>query len=397
MEPQRTNLVARIVLALLLIPAVAPPTHGQSLLTAKETAAADRLFALAAPSNSLGCRIDKQKPRPDFTFHFVAGYIVECPFWNFGGRDSRVRVFVRITPQGRTPVLLGTFATLKGLPKGLSLLSPANFKGEFDLSGSFLIGEGRYHVEVLVADRRNRICRRAWNITVSHRKQSKIPVVSAPRTVSPVTLPLWQGPQANGGLRVTVLLDASPIGNPRASRLHARDRVEYLQLLSSLLGQTPCRSVRLVAFNLNQQRVVFRSESFNSSGFAKLNRALRGLELSTVSVRNLQRRQGKLQLLTDLLHRELTDRSPPDAVIFLGRTAYWVKRAPEKLRRLARNERTRFFCFQYPGWGFSDATGTLTKSLGGTVFRIYDPHSMGEAIQKMLAHLPPSAANRALR
>ncbi|MGD0697587.1 MAG: hypothetical protein ABSB82_22420 [Terriglobia bacterium] len=250
----------------------------------------------------------------------------------------------------------------------------------------------------------HRTSRRQWKIEVTHRQQAKVPVVLPAHTVSPPKFPHWDGPQAGGeGLRLTVLLDAAPLNirpvrsrlgratppNGGALKLRAWDQAFLLRFLSSLLQKTPCQSVRLVAFNLDQQREILRADPFVPSGFASLQEAFRDLELGTVSVQVLEQRQGWAQMLADLTNQELIAPEPSDAVIFLGPSTRRGQKIPKEMLKPRETRQPRFFYFEYASTEFPDAIGYLTKARDGTVFKIHSPHELGQAIEKMLAQLKP--------
>ncbi len=300
--------------------------------------------------------------------------------------------------------MLGSFPIFRGSPAKLFLIDPSTVKAEFDVSGAFFVGEGRYHVDVLVVDSQHRTSRRQWKIEVTHRQQAKVPVVLPAHTVSPLNVPLWDGPQAGGeGLRLTVLLDAAPLNirpvrsrvgratppDGMAFKLRAWDQAFLLQFLSSLLQKTPCKSVRLVAFNLDQQREILRADPFVPYGFASLQEAFRDLELGTVSVQVLKQRQGWAQMLADLTNQELIAPEPSDAVIFLGPSTRWWQKISNEMLKPRETRQPRFFYFEYASSELPDAIGYLTKARDGTVFKIHSPHELGQAIEKMLAQLKP--------
>jgi len=61
--------------------------------------------------------------------------------------------------------------------------------------------------------------------------------------------------------------------------LRASDRVILLGLLSSLLERVPTRSVRLVIFNLDQQKILLRQDAFAPNALGRVAQALNGTEL----------------------------------------------------------------------------------------------------------------------
>jgi hypothetical protein len=379
--------VIALGMAVLLSLELAAPLRGQELLPPGEQSAANRLFDQRSQTEHLNCTIQRERPILDFTFHFDAGFRITCPFRVFGGRKTRVTILVRVTPKGGNPVVLGTLATFRGLPVKSSMAVPGKRKVYYVVSGGFSVGEGRYHVEVLLTDPHNRTCLGAWQIKVPHHRQKTVPVVLAAHQVSSLRIPPWRGPQSQGGLRLAVLLSAGSY-RPRATRLGAGYQMMLLQILSSLLQQVPCKSVRLVAFNLDQERVIYRADPFEPSGFARLQQAFNGLNLGIVSVETLQRRNDWAQMLATLANQQLTAQPPPDAVIILGRSFRWVKKVPREMLMFRYPGMADFFYFENgPRNLFPDSLGYLAKSLGGKIYRINTPHDLGNAIQKMLEQL----------
>ena len=83
-----------------------------------------------------------------------------------------------------------------------------------------------------------------------------------------------------------------------------------------MLRQTPHKLVHLVAFNLDQQRELFRSDEFDLAAFQELSRALAQTELSSISVKALKK-LGSPEFLVVLANQELAA-GRSDAIIFLG-------------------------------------------------------------------------------
>jgi hypothetical protein len=379
---------ACVSLGLTVLPSLlcAVPLKCQEVLPPEEQAEANRLFDQNLRSDPLKCTIDRERTSLDFTFHFDTGFVITCPFQEFGGRRTLLTIYVRVTPVGGTPVLLKTLRIIRGLSIKPSQVYPGKGKAYFVVRGGFSVGEGRYRVEVLMQDPRKRTCRRAWWIKIPHHAQRSVPMVLAPNHVSSLHIPTWRGPQP-GGLHLAVLLSAGSF-NPRATRLGVGYQMMLLQILSTLLQQIPCSSVRLVAFNLDQERVIYQTDSFRPSGFAELQESFNGLNLGVVSVETLKRRNDWAQMLATLTNRQLTAQPPPDAVIILGRSYRWMKRVPREMLMFRYEGMPRFYYFENgPENLFPDSLGFLTKSLGGKIYRITTPHDLGTAIQKMLAQL----------
>jgi hypothetical protein len=393
---------AAVSCALVLNAALAFPSRAQSPLTPEQAEKAHQLLDGKAQGGRLGCEIEPRKPFLDFTFRFTAGIIIRCPWKEFGGKESTALILARVTPEGGAPVLFSSMYHMRAMPP--ALLAGADvrkLKTEVEASGAFAVGAGRYLVEVLVQDNRNRICRKRWRIKAGGREHGKVPAVLEANTVAPFGVHLWEGKSAGAGkgLRLTVLLDAAPV-DPRAPKLRAWDQEFLLDSLSSLLQQIPCQSVRLVAFNLEQQREIFRQDLFGPSDFDDLQQAFHDLELGTVSAQVLKQPQGKADLLARLTNQELIAEQPADAVIFLGPTSRADQKIPGEMLKPRETRAPQFFYFEYiPPWRrgreFPDTIAYLTRARDGTVAKIHSPGELAQAIQKMLKQVKPGPEEKA--
>lgn len=378
--------------------ALAVSANAQVPLSPAETAEVNRVLDHPPSGEPLRCNIERKDPSLDFEFRFMAGYSVECPLKAFEGRKSSVNTFVRVTPEGGAPVVLGGTTKLPALPAEMAArTNPQKLNNKLELSGAFTLGEGKYLVEVLAVDDRERTCRKRWEINVvrKHAVAASAAVVKA-STVAPAALVPWDGrlQTSDKDVRLTVLLDVAPV-DPRVPTLRAWDRLLLLDSLSALLREVPCKAVRLVAFNLDQQREIYRNPQFQGGDeFDALEKAMQQLELGTVSYQVLQQRQAWVQMLWRLTNVEVRADDPQDAVVILGpatRTHMKIVKAKFKPRE---TPNPQFFYFEYsPDWfgaPFPDSMGTLTKALGGTAFIFHSPQELAQDIQKMLSKLKPS-------
>ena len=208
-----------------------------------------------------------------------------------------------------------------------------------------------------------------------------------PGTVASLRVPSWRANAVSpaSGVRLTVLLDASPI-NPYASKLRAWDRAFLLDSLSSLLSEVPSGSVHIIAFNLDQQREIFRQEQLDRFTFTKLSEALRDLELGTVSYQTIKHQQGWAELLARLLAGEMAAKPPADHCVPWADHAFVSKNASGD----AGNDRPvtapKIFYFEYfprRGAEYPDAIHHLTSAFKGRVFKLHSPGELAENIRKM--------------
>jgi hypothetical protein len=336
----------------------------------------------------LDCRVQPLKPALNFNFSFYTGYVVEVPMKQFFGAGHSWTILVRVTPRAESgsPVYLGTRLNLPHVPRT---------NVELRYGGGFLVGEGRYTVDWMLLDTNGRICRRQWQIEAKRNRGTRSAELSLePHTIRPMSLPRWSGTSRRFHAprleRLTVLLHAAP--QFRRGRW-AYDRLVLISMLSALLDQLPARSVRLVVFNLDQQKEVFRRNSFVPDDFGAVRESLNLLELNLIDYRTLQNRNGYLNLLTKLIEEEVRTEEPADAVVFLGPPARYTDQVPDASLTPVRNM-PRFLYFQRKTViGRADVPDSIqraVKKLGGKTVHIYTPADFANAISQLDKELASS-------
>lgn len=386
----RTSIAALAVLIL----SGALASRAQVPLTDAEDIARVNGFFTASSPDVLKCSLDQLSPSLGFDFRFVTGYALGCRLSVFEGKQATLINYVRVTPEGSAPTLLASVYRIPEMTPEMLRLAGGNLekmKNEFAMSGAFCVGEGRYSVEVLVRDSQGRTFRKKWRLRAAVRHSERdVQLAMKPLTVTAIDQSSWQtvSSEKRGNLRLTILLDAAPI-NPYQSRLHAWDRAFLLQCIYSLLRQTPHQSVRLVAFNLELQREVFRANPFDSAAFLQLSQVLGEIETASISVQALKQRNSPL-LLAALAEEELKAAEHSDAVIFLGPNSRMDVNISAGIFTENRPLNPPFFYFEYfpwPGSDFPDAIERLTKAADGKTYQIHSPAELDQAIEKMLAQL----------
>jgi len=347
----------------------------------------------------LDCHIRPQHPFLDFAFRFEAGFMVECPVRIFGGEETRIASFIRVTPAGSQPVLLGEgFLIPAAAAEARKHNDLRKVNAYIELSGVFALGEGEYSVTVVVADTRGRSVQKEWSVHARRsRAERSVQVTMPSATVTAMSPKPWKGERADAPLvsRLTIVLDAAPM-NHYSLKLHAWDRALLLDSLASVLTQTRSRSVRLVAMNLDQQREIFRDDDFGEKAWPRLAARLRDLELGTVSYQVLGRERGWSDLLLGILAREIDSPAPSDAVVFLGPTARITEKIPVELVPHRTASKPEFFYIEYyPFWlrgrEYPDALAHVTHALGGQILKIHSPGELAAALKKIEEQL--AAAN----
>ena len=321
-----------------------------------------------ADGGSLACQAVPIKPALTFGLRLQAGYTFRIPLNQLSGPGHTLTVLTTIAAEGETPpVYLIDRLRLAPVPQ-------TDIVGE--ASGSYFLGEGHYQVEWLLFDETGRSCRKRWEVDAAlGRADRDLKLAMSPHTVTDLSLGASaHRATAAGSPRLTILLDAAPIplarevspltgggsgmrvgggrgggggrglrppmdrmppattDEPRTpSLMHAGDRMLLLGALSAMLEQLPAASVRLVVFNLEQQKELYRADDFAMASLHDVSRTMNQLQLGTIDVHTLQKKTGHLDLLAGLINGELRAPTPSDTVVFLGPRERFHDRMPDEL------------------------------------------------------------------
>jgi hypothetical protein len=370
-----------LAIALLLASACAAqgivdPARFASLFKGLEPQAGEKL---------LRCEVTPIKPSLNFGFRFQAGYVVRVPMNQYSGAGHNWALLTKITPEGggQQPVYLAAGVRLPPVPKT---------KVELEVGGGYLLGEGRYDVKWVMFDDTGRACRGSWRVNARlgrHERQVKL---AMPRdAIADFTLRDRSGtkrdPDDAAPLRLTVLLDAAPL-NPLRTRLRASDQVTLLGLLSSLLERVPARAVRLVIFNLDQQKILLRQDAFAPDALNRVAQSLNGLELGRVDYHVLQNPRGHVDLLTGLMNQELHAETPSDVVVILGPATRYLDKVPQAALEEPHGAVPQFFNFRFKPYlrgdlDLPDSIAQATAKVKGKTIVIRTPADFARAIEQI--------------
>jgi hypothetical protein len=331
------------------------------------------------------CEVTPFRPLLNFGFRFQAGYTVRVPLNQYQGAGHKLGMMTRITPLdgSRKPVYLLDFVLLPHIPKT---------KASLQIVGSYLLGEGDYSVEWTLFDEKMQVCQKDWRARAAlGYSERKVKVAMPPDSVADLSL---RGSSAGRGaddarpIRLTVLLHAAPL-SPRRTTLRASDKMMLLGTLSTLLERVPSSSLRVVVFNLDQQKEIFRQDAFDRADFDRVTRSLDQLELGAVDYSVLKNRRGYIDFLARLVNRELGAHEPSDEVVFLGPPARLSGNLPPAVLEKHPGAVPGFFYlvlkpyFHGGGQTFADTINSAVAKLKGKVVEIHTPAEFAKAIDQI--------------
>jgi hypothetical protein len=298
---------------LLLLAAFAVGASAQDLLTSSSCSGIQALLSDAGAKQTLEGRAELSHASLNYAFRFQAGYSIDIPLRQFAGKGKTVRVIARVRPSdgSRPPVCLFQSGALPDIPEG--------DKPDLPITGGFFLGEGNYRVDLAVFDQAGRLYQARFNLEAALKgRERKVRLELAPGEVQPINSLRWKphSESAGRGRRLTILFHAASLyGAPTLPSLY--DPALLLSSLSTVLSEVAFDQVRLIAFNLDQERELFRQDRFDVDGFRKLAETLLSLKLSSVPVAALAPGEARHALIDSLVGAEMSSEKPPDAILFL--------------------------------------------------------------------------------
>jgi hypothetical protein len=346
---------------------------------------------LQEPRQDLPCTVTPSKPVLGFDLRLHAGYEVAIPLKDFAGEADSLTVIFRVTPQGgkNEP----TFFTQR-----LNVPSvEESARGEAYLNGEFYVGEGKYHVDWLMRDRVERLCSSYWDFesALSERDREVALVLPPGRVESSDTGLFGEEPpvervQGEPPLNVKVLVNFAP-QKAGSAILQPLDVQALVSILRSITREPRIGKFSIVAFNLQEQRVIFRQNEASRIDFPALGEALDSLNLGTVDIRRLSQKHGETQFLADLIRREASGESPPDALVFAGPKAFLDQNVPAELLKEVGPVDYPVFYMNYilnPQSGpWRDTIGNVVKFFRGIEYTITRPRDLWFAVGEMVTRV----------
>ena len=338
----------------------------------------------------LPCTVTPIKPTLGFDLRFHAGYEVTIPLNDLAGSEDMLTMLFRITPDGHKdePVY---FSQRLGVPA-----IEEDAKGNAYLQGAFDLGEGNYHVDFLMRDRAERVCSFYWDAQAElPLKDKQLVLMMAPGTIEAEQEPFKdeppvERPETEGPLNVKVIINFAP-QNSNSATLQPLDTNALISILRSIAREPRIQKFSIVAFNMQEQRIVYRQEDTDQINFPALGEALRSLNLGTVDLKRLSQKHGETEFLTGLLTQEVNDKDHPDAVIFAGPKVMLDDSLPqESLNQLGSVDFPVFYMNfnlnpQANPW--RDAIGNAVKHLKGYEYTITRPRDLWYAWTEIMSRI----------
>ena len=329
----------------------------------------------------LPCTVTPSKPVLGFDLKFHTGYEVSVPLKELAGSENMLTMIFRATPETHPddPIYFSQRVSVPAIEE--------DEKGPAYLQGEFTVGEGKYHVDWLMRDRSERVCSFHWDAEATlPAKDKPISLDISPDAVRPAdNEPFKQEPpvqreQHDKPLNVKVMINFAP-QDAASATLQPLDTSALVSILRSIAREPRIGKFSIVAYNMQEQRVIYRQENAATIDFPAIGKALTSLNLGTVDLKRLTQKHGDTEFLSNLITSEVKDaKEGPDAVIFAGPKVMLDNALPpETLKQLSDIKFPVFYMNynlnpQVNPW--KDAIGNCVKYLKGVEFTISRPRDL---------------------
>ncbi|MBV9037863.1 MAG: hypothetical protein JO182_25460, partial [Acidobacteriaceae bacterium] len=293
------------------------------------------LLEVEEPRKDLPCTVTQRKAELGFDLRFHSGYQVSIPMHELSGDSELLTVVFRAYPQedkSRASYFVQHFR----VP-----VVEEDAKGEAILDGAIDVGPGKYHVDWLIRDRSERACSSSWDVEAALPPKDKpMPLFIDPNQIEESTVEPFindsgaRPAHSEGGLDLKLLVNFAP-QNVQSASLQRTDTDALVSILKTIQRDPHVRRLSLVAFNMEESRVIYRQETAEQIDFPALGKAIQTMKLGTVDVAKLTQKHSETDFLQSLIEKEIGNNAHPDAVIFAGPKAMLNADVPqEELRRI---------------------------------------------------------------
>jgi len=346
----------------------------------------------------LPCTVSPIKPVLGFDMRFHAGYEVTIPLRELAGSEDLLTTLFRVTPENRPdePVYFSQRIKVPSIEE--------DAKGDAYLQGGFDLGEGKYKVDWLMRDRSERVCSSFWDAeaVLPARDRDVQLALEAGSIAATDGEPFRDEPPVerttvDGPLNVKVMVNFAP-QNSLSALLRPLDVAALVSILRNINREPRITKFSIVAFNMQDQKVIYRQDDADRIDFPGLGGALSELKLGTVDLRKLEEKHSDTAFLSNLITTEMAGENQPDAVIFAGPKVMLEERvSPEVLKQLGGFEYPVF----YMNYNLSphanpwrDAIGTAVKHFRGAEYTISRPRDLFFAWTDIMSRIVKSKLGR---
>ena len=364
------------------------PGHPVALLPSDSA-----VLELQEPRHDIGCSVTALRPQLGFDFLFHAGYRLTIPLKDLAGTRNKLIIIFRVYPATRPddPIYFS---------QGIEV-PPLNGEhgGDASLVGGFLVGSGRYHVDWLMRDYKDRFCSAFWDIDARlNTKDGPLAHDIAQDLVQPVQRDPFADEfhvaAKNPGrlLNVKIIANFAP-HNPSHAILGSNELNALIGILRQISRDPHIGKYSVVACSLQSQNVIHRQQSDLRIDLPALGKALTPVSFATIGVSQLTSTNTAGDFLSGLLTDELT-KERVDALIVISTDCDVSLRAMYETPSQIHNVPLFYLNYKAAPLEISyDTIGRFVKHLHGREYVISYPRDLFHAWSDILSQIAPGSSD----
>jgi hypothetical protein len=327
----------------------------------------------------LPCTVTPVKPILGFDLRFHSGYEIAVPLHEIAGDGDTLTIIFRVTSTSAkdSPYYFSQKYSVPDIDE--------DAKGDAYLGGGFDVGEGDYHVDWMMRDRIERVCSSNWDVTAALAgKDQSMKLAIAQNVIDTSNQEFFKEEppvtrmDPSEAFKVKILINFAPQHGAAAS-MQPIDTSALVSILRNISREPRICKFSIVAFNMNEQRVVYRQDDADQIDFPQLGKALSSLKLGMIDYKKLSDPHSGSDFLARLVLDELGN-NKADAVIFAGpKVGQSDNVPPDNLKDLTSVSYPVFYMNynlspQQNPW--RDPIGNVVKRLRGYEYTITRPRDL---------------------
>ncbi len=346
------------------------------------------------------CTVTDRKPELGFDLRFHGGFDVSIPLRELAGNGETLTVVFRVYPRN-SPLRAAYFVQHFNVP---SIEDDA--KGDALLQGGIDFGEGNYHVDWLMRDRAEHLCSTAWDADAElPAKDKPMPLfITADQVTESIPQPFTndagraEAKPTEDNLTVKLLVNFAP-QEANSAALQRTDTDALVSILKTIQRDPRVAHLSLVAFNIDEGRIVYRQEMASNIDFPSLGKALQTMKLGTVNLQHLEKHSDS-DFLESLITTEVGASTHPDAVIFAGPKTMLSADVPQdSLRRIGDIDCPVFYmnyALNPQAVPWKDSISHAIRTFKGTEYTISRPRDLWFSTSEMVSRIVRHKRERAM-
>jgi hypothetical protein len=338
----------------------------------------------------LPCSVTPVKPILGFDLRFHSGFEILLPLRELVGDGNNLTIIFRVTSSTAqdSPYYFTQKYTVPEIE--------ADAKGDAYLQGGFDVGEGDYHIDWMMRDRMERVCSSYWDVTAAlSGKDQGVKLAIAPDSIQASDAEFFKEDppvkrvRSDEAFKVKVLINFAPQQSFSSTMLPV-DMSALTSILRNISRDPMIFKFSVVAFNMNEQRIVYRQDDSDRIDFPGLGKALGSLKLGMIDYKKLTDPHSGGDFLSGLVADELRN-NHSDAVIFAGpKVNLDDNSSMDALKELNSVPYPVFYLNynlspQQNPW--RDSIGSLVKRLRGYEYTISRPRDLWTSWSDIMGHM----------